>query len=396
MKAVVLAAGEGTRLRPFTSSRPKVMIPVANRPILEYVVKALVRAGIKDIVLVVGYKRERIMSYFGDGRPFSANISYVHQVKQLGTANALRAAKANLEGDFLVVAGDNIIDVTLVQDLLRRAKGNSMIVTSSDIPSKYGVVSVEGDLVVDLVEKPTKKISNVISTGVYHFEPSVFAMLDEGIERGETAITNILSGNLDRLQLHAVKTTGKWMDAVYPWDLLRLNSAAMDFQGQQLEGKVEAGAIVKGDVQIGEGSRIRSGCYVEGPVVIGQGCDIGPNVTIMPSTSIGNGVSIGPFTYIEESLICSNVSLSSHSHLSHSVFDEGTVCGPALQCPVGDATSRIENEFFPVADIGALVGESATLGAGVVLEPGCIIGAGSKVASQKRVSGTLDNRSIVI
>ncbi|MDD1747358.1 MAG: nucleotidyltransferase family protein, partial [Methanomassiliicoccales archaeon] len=89
MKAVVLAAGEGTRLRPFTNSRPKVMIPVANKPILHFVVKALVDSGVKDIVLVVGYKRERIMSYFGDGKAFGANIHYVVQEKQLGTAHAL-------------------------------------------------------------------------------------------------------------------------------------------------------------------------------------------------------------------------------------------------------------------------------------------------------------------
>jgi glucose-1-phosphate thymidylyltransferase len=186
------------------------------------------------------------------------------------------------------------------------------------------------------------------------------------------------------------------MDAVYPWDLIRLNGAAMDFQGQQFVGGVEKGAILKGDLTIGTGSKIRSGCYIEGPVIIGEGCDIGPQVTIMPSTSIGDGVSIGPYSYIEESLIGKNVNLSSHTHLSHCVLDEGVTSGPGLQCPAEAAISRVDQEFFNIKNIGALVGENSTIGAGVVIEPGCIVGAGCKISSQARVSGILDNRSIVV
>jgi glucose-1-phosphate thymidylyltransferase len=396
LKAVVLAAGEGTRLRPFTNSRPKVMIPVANRPILQHVLEGLVRAGIKDIVLVVGYKKERIMSYFGDGKTIGANIQYVVQDRQLGTAHALHVAKRAVNDDFLVVAGDNLIDLHTVQDLLKHKDGNAVVVTSSEMPSKYGVVRTEGELVTSIVEKPSSKISNIISTGMYRFTPNIFRLIDEGIAQGESTITDILQRNLQKVPLHVVRTSGRWMDAVYPWDLIRLNGAAMDFQGQQLTGAVEKGAVIKGDVTIGTGSKIRSGCYIEGPVMIGEGCDIGPQVTIMPSTSIGNGVAIGPYSYIEESLIGDSVSISSHSHLSHCVLDEGVACGPGLQCPAEAAVSRVDQEFFNIKKIGALVGESSTIGAGVVIEPGCIVGAGCKIASNSRVSGTLDNRSIVI
>jgi UDP-N-acetylglucosamine diphosphorylase / glucose-1-phosphate thymidylyltransferase / UDP-N-acetylgalactosamine diphosphorylase / glucosamine-1-phosphate N-acetyltransferase / galactosamine-1-phosphate N-acetyltransferase len=396
LKAVVLAAGEGTRLRPFTNSRPKVMIPVANRPILQHVLEGLVKAGIKDIVLVVGYKKERIMSHFGDGKAIGANIQYVVQDRQLGTAHALHVAKGAVNDDFLVVAGDNLIDLQTVQDLLKHNNGNAVVVTSSEIPSKYGVVRTEGDLVVSIVEKPSNKISNIISTGMYRFTPNIFKLIDEGIAQGESTITDILQRNLQKVPLHVVRTSGRWMDAVYPWDLIRLNGAAMDFQGQQLVGTVEKGAVIKGDVTIGTGSKIRSGCYIEGPVMIGEGCDIGPQVTIMPSTSIGNGVSIGPYTYIEESLIGDSVSLSSHSHLSHCVLDEGVTSGPGLQCPAEAAVSRVDLEYFNIKKIGALVGESSTIGAGVVIEPGCIVGAGCKIASNSRVSGTLENRSIVV
>ena len=135
MKAVILAAGEGTRLRPFTMSRPKGMIPVGNRPILDYIVEALVQNGIKDIIMVVGYRKDTILSHFEDGRRFGARIMYVAQDKQLGTAHALSLAARHLTGeDFLTVAGDNLIDAQLVADLLAKRKGPSMVVT--DEPSQ--------------------------------------------------------------------------------------------------------------------------------------------------------------------------------------------------------------------------------------------------------------------
>ncbi len=112
MKAVILAAGEGTRMRPFTRGQPKVMLSIGNKPILEYLINALAKNGIRDLIMVVGYRKERIMSYFGDGKDWKVNIKYVHQEKQLGTANALKTAEKDLknEKNFLLVAGDNIVD----------------------------------------------------------------------------------------------------------------------------------------------------------------------------------------------------------------------------------------------------------------------------------------------
>ena len=120
MKAVILTAGEGIRLRPLTFSRSKGMIPVGNLPILEYVIKALSSNGIRDIILVVGYKKERIMSYFGDGKQFRVKIKYVVQKKPLGTAHALRQAESMIDSRFLVLPGDNIIYPEGLSKLLKR------------------------------------------------------------------------------------------------------------------------------------------------------------------------------------------------------------------------------------------------------------------------------------
>ncbi len=396
MKAVVLAAGEGTRLRPFTNTRPKVMIPVANRPVLEYVVKALVENGVKDIVLVVGYRKERITSYFGSGEALGANIDYVVQDKQLGTAHALLAAKPKVDKEFLVLAGDNIVDAKMVAQLLNHDKGMAVAVATSEMASKYGVVDVEGDEVVNIVEKPAVSIETTISTGMYRFTSEVFPVLEEARLKGVMAITQALVPNLKRLRLKAVHGNGKWMDIVYPWDIIKVNGAAMEWQGLSVQGTVEDNVFFKGQVSIGAGTRIRSGCYIEGPVVIGEGCDIGPYVAIQGATSIGNGVSIGPYASIVESVIMSGCSLGPHSHLSHCVLDEGVTAGPGLLAACGSANVNIDREFFHLRKIGSLFGQSAVIGSGVACEAGTIVGSESRIADHAMIRGNLQDRSIVV
>src|SRR4030042_1021823 len=140
MQAIILAAGEGPRLRPFTMSKPKVMLPIGNKPILAYVVKALVENGLMDIIMVVGYKKERIMSFFGDGSKFGAKITYVVQEKQLGTAHALLYVKNMVKEDFVLVAGDNIVDKETISRIIQHDNNPSVLVTESELPSKYGVI----------------------------------------------------------------------------------------------------------------------------------------------------------------------------------------------------------------------------------------------------------------
>lgn len=397
VKAVVLAAGEGKRLRPFTMSRPKGMIPVGNRPILEYIVEALVKNGVKDIILVVGYRKDTIMLHFQDGRKFGANVDYVVQDKQLGTAHALSLASGLLEGeDFLVVAGDNLIDSRIVADLMANRDGPSMVVTESEIPSKYGVVKVVGGKITEVVEKPDYKMGNIINTGMYFFPHQVMEHFKDQVFTSERGITQILSPMVRKLEFNAVHTKGKWIDAVYPWDLLNVNAQALEFQGQGIAGTVEPGVTIKGPVDVGAGTRIRSGCYIEGPVSIGEGCDIGPNVTILPSTSIGNAVQVEPFTFISHCLIMSNVMVGSHSHLSRSVIGDGVRARAGLFAPSSGCYARVDKELFKLADVGALIGQDTTIGSRVVISPGTVVGSSCRIEDGVKVSGNLENKSVVV
>ena len=148
MKAVILAAGEGKRLRPFTESIPKVMLPVSNKPILEYVIDACKNSGIGEIVLVVGYKKEVIMEYFKNYK--GIKLTYVVQDKQLGTAHALIQAKNKLNESFIVLSGDNIIDQTSISKLIKDKSEYSILIKEHSHPSKYGVVFIESTVFIIL------------------------------------------------------------------------------------------------------------------------------------------------------------------------------------------------------------------------------------------------------
>ncbi len=396
MKAVILAAGEGTRLGPFTVSEPKVMIPVANRPILEYVVDALVANGIRDIVMVVGYKKERIMSHFEDGKDLKARVEYVVQKKQLGTAHALQAARDLIEEDFLLLPGDNLIDATAVGDLLENRDGPSILVAESERPSKYGVVEVSGGLVKRIVEKPEERIGNLISTSICALPADIFGRVGVALKQGKYKITDVLSALAAEGQVRGIFTDGRWVDAVYPWDLLGVNAAALETLPAGTAGTVEDGVTLKGAVSIGEGSIIRAGTYIQGPVAIGAGCDIGPHVCLFPSTSVGDNCRLAPFTVVEQSLIMAHAAIGPGSHLSHTVVGDGVRTGAQFSAPAGAADATVEGEFHRLESVGAFVGEDAALGSGVVVDPGTIVGARCNVGAHVRVSRNVPNGSILV
>ncbi len=371
------------------------MIPVGNRPMVEYVVRALVENGLRDIVMVVGYRKERIMTHFGDGKEWGAAIEYVTQDKQLGTAHALLQAASFLEDDFLVLPGDNVIDARTVGDALHTGTIPSVVITESEEPSKYGVVILDGSRVQDIVEKPEERIGNLINTGIYGLDT---AFLKEAAQQGKKGVFDIpaiLHQLARKRKLTAIPTEGAWIDAVYPWDLIKVNAVALQALKEQIAGKVEEGVILRGPVALGEGSVLRAGAYVQGPVAIGEGCEVGPHATIYPSTSIGENVTIGASSVIEESLIMPDCSLGAFSYVSHGVLGRGVRSASHLSAPAETATIRIEGEWHEVAHVGSFLGEDSALGSGVNVMAGTLVGARSTAASGSTLRGTLPDGSRV-
>jgi len=385
MKAVILAAGEGTRLRPFTVSEPKVMIPAANKPILEFIVNSLVDNGITDIIMVVGYRRERIMSHFKNGEEFGAKIDYVTEWKQLGTAHALLQAEDEIDDEFLVLPGDNVISSQTITDFLEEREKYSILITNSDEPSKYGVVTLTNGEVKEIVEKPEKSPSHLISTGIYSFSPEIFDYIKEMIEAQRYDITSVVQRLQQDERLTGILTDSTWIDAVYPWDLIQLNSAALSGLPKTVQGVIEEGVTIKGNVVIGEGATIRGGTYIQGPTVIGEGCEIGPNVCILPSTSIGQDTKIEPFTVVKESLVMNSVRIGPNSTLEKSVIGDGVKIGSNFSTYVGSKRIPLEDEIQELESIGCMVAEDTRIGGGVTTEPGVIIGAECEIRSGKTI-----------
>lgn len=400
MKAVILAAGEGTRLRPLTISKPKVMLPVANKPIINYLVEALYKNGIKEIVIVVGYKKERIMSYFGDGDKFGVKITYTHQQKQIGTAHALKQAEDFIDEDFLVLPGDNLLDEEAIAKLMQEDK-NAIIITDSMMPSQYGVVEIEEGIIKNIKEKPKEVVSNLISTGTYKFTKYIFNEINELVEEDKYDLTNAVRRMIKKENKIKEVRTENWIDIVYPWDLLSANALILPKADIGLSGKIEGNVKIKGNVKIGKDSIIRSNSYIVGPVVIGKGCEIGPNVCVFPSTSIGDNVKISPFSEIKNTIIMDDVSIGTGSMILGSVFGEGTIVGSHFTIESGKTflnfkTIQSSNELpLEIEKLGAIIGEDCRIGNHVVVGKN-IIGSNSKISSLKIIQKNIPNNSIVV
>ncbi len=386
MDAVILAAGEGRKLRPLTAVMPKVMIPVGNKPIIEYVVEALVKNDVRDMTIVVGYFGEKIKRYLGDGRNFGAHIRYVRQKKQLGTAHALYQAMGLK--DFIVVPGDNIVGVECITAIKNTPPGTILSVRSNT-GSKYGVVErTRGG--VKIVEKPVGVESSAIFTGIAHLDSSVFDAITRAMREEIFSLPEVLSSFVG---IDAVYGDCMWKDAMYPWDLHTLNSYVLGSQSRMLSGKIERATVV-GNVVLHRGARIGAGTYIKGPAVIGRNAEIGPNSVIMPDTSIGAGVKIGALSYIENSIIMEGALIDAGVYIKDSVIGPGAKLHPRSTLTSGDFERVLHGEVYRGSG-GSIVGPRAEIGSMSVIAPGLLVGADSWIAPMKTIVNDVDNEEKV-
>jgi UDP-N-acetylglucosamine diphosphorylase / glucose-1-phosphate thymidylyltransferase / UDP-N-acetylgalactosamine diphosphorylase / glucosamine-1-phosphate N-acetyltransferase / galactosamine-1-phosphate N-acetyltransferase len=323
MKAVVLVAGKGTRMEPLTSGCPKVMLQVANKPILEHIVNSAIEAGIEGFVFITGYLEEQIREYFGDGSTWGVSIEYIRQQEQLGTANAIGCAKGHVDGSFLVLNGDMLIGQEDLKSLVSRTEEAVICVKEVDNPSDFGVLETENSRVVRIIEKPKNPPTNLANAGIYLFRQSIFDFIDrtQVSVRNEFEITDSIQMLIDSGAIVGYSSLeGRWIDIGYPWDLLKANEYLLKSLKGRCEGSVEPNATIKGEVVIGEGTLIRNGSYIEGPVIIGENCDIGPNCFIRPSTAIGNHVRVGNAVEIKNTIIMEKTHVGHLSYVGDSIL----------------------------------------------------------------------------
>ncbi len=389
-QAVILAAGEGSRLRPFTVNKPKAMIYIAGKPIIRYVIESLAGVGIREIILIAGHKREQIFDYVGDGSQFGVEVRYISQDKQLGTADALMKARGVTDSEFLVLPGDKLIAPETLARIVQ-SQPLSILVKRGDNPSRYGVVFVDRGRITGIYEKPSFPLSNLINTGIYIFNNDIFDYIGSKLD-----IPDVINEMLDEEKpVSIVETDQPWLDVVYPWDILSLNSEILRNISAEQGGTIEDGVYLKGKVAIGQGTIVRAGTCISGPVVIGEGCEIGPHVCIFPATSIGAGVVINSFTEIRNSVLGDGVHIRSGSTIQDTVVDKGCVIGSHFCAVSEEADVKVDSEHHTVK-LGAMIGEGCDIKSNVIAQPGVIIGNNCRINPQKVVSGRLADKGLVM
>ena len=379
MKCVILAAGEGKRMHPLTYTRPKVMLPIANKPLLEWNLLNARDAGLNEFLFVVGYKSEMVRNYFGDGKQWDVNIQYVNQGKALGTTHAISMAEAFVD-DFVVLCGDTIFGAHDIQNIVD--KESSMGLVEVENPDEYGLVKTKGANVVKIYEKMEKPFSNVINAGIYHFSKSIFAVIKMTgkSKRGEYEITdsiNLLSKESTFEGVHLEE----WRDVVYPWDLLDANEELLKKGATSVEGVVEENVTMKGPVIVGKNSTILPGSYIEGPVFIGSDCKIGPNCYIRPYTSIGDSCHVGNACEVKNSIVMDNSCIPHQNYVGDSVI--------GFSCNLGAGTKianlRLDKRNINVVlngkiidikrrKLGMIMGDNVQTGINSMINIGTIIG----------------------
>ncbi|RQW80959.1 MAG: glucose-1-phosphate thymidylyltransferase [Methanothrix sp.] len=382
MQSIILAAGEGSRMRPLTANTPKVMLPVAGKPLLEEIILRAKSAGSDRFVIVVGYQAEAVRSHFGDGRRLGVEIEYAVQEQQLGTGHALMAAESKAADHFMVLNGDVLPDVDSLKAMSCEDAAVSAI--RVDDPTRYGVFLEENCVFKSVVEKSPSPPSNLANAGIYVLNKSVFDALHAAplSERGEYELTDALNSLAAREKIKIV-TLQSWLEIGRPWDILAANETLLKEMVPCILGDVEPGATLKGSVSVGKNTLIMAGAYIEGPVIIGENCKIGPNCYIRPSTCIGDDVRVGNAVEIKNSAIFSGTKIGHLSYVGDSVigqncnFGAGTICSN-LRHDKANIKSFIKGKRVDSGrrKLGAIMGDNVMTGIHTTIYTGTVINSG--------------------
>jgi mannose-1-phosphate guanylyltransferase / phosphomannomutase len=389
MKAVIMAGGEGTRLRPLTSNAPKPMLPVANRPMMEHVVHLLRRHGFDDIVVTVAFMPNAIKNYFGDGREFGVKIRYADEPVPLGTAGSVGNAKHLLDERFLVISGDVITDIDLTKIVEAhddRAAIATIALVAVENPLEFGIVITRPDGTIErFLEKPTwgQVFSDTINTGIYVLDPEIFDYIDEdrSVDFSGEVFPKLLA---DDRPLLGVVGEGYWEDV---GTLDAYLSSHKDVLDEKVALDIPGFRLSEG-VWLGEGAEVSPDALVTGPAIIGPGCKIERDVTIGEYVVLGSNVRVLAGADIERSVLHDNVYIASRARLRGAVIGRGSNVRANVRCDEGVV---LGDEVY--------IGENAVLGTDVKVYPFKTVEDGAVVNSsivwESRGARSLFGRSAV-
>ncbi|MCD5385117.1 NTP transferase domain-containing protein [Candidatus Gracilibacteria bacterium] len=326
MKVIILAAGEGSRLRPFTNTIPKPLIKICGKSIIEYNLEHIYKY-VNEIIIVIKYKGEFIKKTLGYNYK-GVKISYVEQGEKKGTAAALIGIKTGF--DVLIMNGDSIFEKEDLENIINHP-GYGVLVKKVDNPEKYGIFKLDkSNNINQIIEKPKENIGNLANLGVYKFNEKIIE-ISEKIKisnRGEYEITDAINEFVKKFPFKAIEIKGEFIDIGYPWDILTANKYFLDkLTKNQIRGQIEESVTIKGNIILEEGAILKSGTYIEGNVYIGKNTKIGPNIYIRGTTVIGEGCKLGNAVEVKNSHIGDKTNIAHLSYFGDSIIGNNVNIG---------------------------------------------------------------------
>ncbi|MDD3646671.1 MAG: sugar phosphate nucleotidyltransferase [Candidatus Gracilibacteria bacterium] len=382
MKAIILAAGEGTRLRPITNTTPKPLIKVFGKTILEHNLENIYK-HVSEIIIVVKYLKEQIKEKFGDNY-MGTSISYQEQSDEKGTGAAIKGIK--FDEDVLILNGDSIFAKEDLEKIIN-LEGYGCLVKEVEDPSIYGIFEEKDSYAVKIVEKPESFIGNLANLGVYKFSHEIFSLISSIplSSRGEYEITDAINAFIENNKFKLLPISGEFIDIGYPWDILDANSYFLNkLEKSTINGTIEQGVNIKGNIVLEEGAILKSGTYIEGNVYIGKNTIVGPNIYLRGNTVVGDNCHIGANNEIKNSSIGDNTNVAHLSYIGDSIIgNQVNIGGGFISANLRHDGTNIkvlvkgELKDSGKRKLGIIIGDNTKTGIKSMSYPGRVLDTGS-------------------
>ena len=419
-KGCILAAGKGTRLLPLTETKPKPLIPIAGKPLLQHSIEMFRENNITKILLIVGHYKEKIQEFFGNGEDLGVELTYIEQKEFLGTAHATDLAKDFTGQDpFLLFYGDQYMDSQIFEKVVNEFSTNKYdgLISAKHMqdPTKWGILKSDAEgLLEKIIEKPPdNRYGNLANAGVYIFNQDIFegiANTEKSI-RGEYELTDSIQYLVDKKKKIKIVDISDyyWNGVGYPWQILETNNHIISIMAENhklIQSKsnviIENSVTIHGAVEIGDNTLIKAGTYIEGPLIIGKNCVIGPNAYLRPYSTIGDNCKIGNSSEIKASIIMNHTAVPHLSYIGDSIIGEHVNLG----CGTVTANVRLDKKNISMKikgnllqthkrKLGAIIGDFASLGINVNIMPGKCIGSYCEIGSNTIVSQNVPANSLL-
>lgn len=394
MKAIILAAGKGTKLSPFSNTRPIPMISVAGKTLLDNSLCQLKNSGINDVYVVVGHHKERVQNFVSENSGTGMNIHCLEQKKNNGIGNAVLQVedKISLGEYFLLIYGDTLTDENIYSKIQQSFHSFKCPVASICLPpsnESFGNVFLNAQMkITKIVEKPKgNNFGNYVLAGVFVLPSSFFSLLKKNKMSMEKALKMLVKKG----DLMASMWEEEWLDIVYPWEVLQANRIILDSWSESSIAKsavMESNVTIQGVVKVEEDVVIKAGAVLEGPCSIGKGTYIGNNSLIRSYTSVGSKCSVGYGVELKNCVVLDNSQIGRLSFVGDSVIGENVDIGAGCMTVnrnVDWQKVKVKNgkTSLPsgLVKLGAFIGDSVTIGAGNTIQPGTVISPGKTLTA---------------